>query len=100
MGVAKHLLRYFAGSNDFFTNYEQGEFKLASFIDANRGNTPDNGKSTSYIVMLANGAISAYVGLQGLIAQLTMEAELVAAALTMKEVVFCKSMMQELGFKD
>ena len=29
-----------------------------------------------------------------------MEAELVAAALTMKEAVFCKSMMRELGFKD
>ena len=29
-----------------------------------------------------------------------MEAELVAAALSMKEAVFCESMMQELGFKD
>ena len=28
----------------------------------------------------------------------TMEAELVAAALTMKEAVFCSSMMAELGF--
>ena len=99
MVVGKHLLRYFTGSNDFI-NYEQGEFKLAAFSDANRGNTPDNGKSTSYIVMLANGAISSNVGLQGLIAQLTIEVELVAAALTMKEAVLCKSMMQELGFKD
>ena len=48
--------------------------------------------------MLANGPISFKVGLQGLTVQSTMEAELVAAALTTKEAVFCKSMMQELGF--
>ena len=39
------------------------------------------------------------VELQGLTAQPTMEAELVAAALTMKEeTIFCSSMMSELGF--
>ena len=39
------------------------------------------------------------VELQGLTAQPTMEAELVAAALTMKEeAVFCSNMMSELGF--
>ena len=38
---------------------------------------------------LANGLISLKVGLQGLAAQLIMEAELVAAVLTMKEAVFC-----------
>ena len=31
-------------------------------------------------------------------AQSTMEAELVAAALAMKEAVFCSNMMLELGF--
>ena len=50
--------------------------------------------------MLSKGTISSNVGLQGLIAQLTMQAELVAAALTMTEAVFCKNVMQELGFKD
>ena len=50
--------------------------------------------------MLANGSISFKARRQGLIAQTTTEAELVAAALTMKETVFCKIMMNELGFKD
>ena len=49
--------------------------------------------------MPVNGPISFMVGLEGLIAQLTTEAELVAAAQTMKEAVFCKGMLQELGFK-
>ena len=50
--------------------------------------------------MITNGPINLKVGLQGLTAQSTMDAELDAAALTMKEAVFRKSMMQELGFKD
>ena len=37
-------------------------------------------------------------GLQSLTAMSTMEAELVAAAFAMKEVIFCTNMMTELGF--
>ena len=48
--------------------------------------------------MVANGPISFKMGLQGLTAQSTMEAELMAAALTMKEAVLCSIMMLELGF--
>ena len=77
-----HLLHYLAGSTDFFIAYKQRGIKLASFSDANWGNNPNNAKSTSsYIVMLANGPISFKGGIQGLTAQSTMEAELVAAAL-------------------
>ena len=50
--------------------------------------------------MLADGPISFKMGLQGLTAQSAMEAELVAAALTMKEAVFCKNKMEDLKFKD
>ena len=48
--------------------------------------------------MLANGPISFKVGLQSLTAQSTMAVELVAAATAMKESLFCRSMMMELGF--
>ena len=53
---------------------------------------------SSYVVFLANAPVSSKVGLQGLTAQSTMEAELVAAALAMKEAVLCSNMMKELGF--
>ena len=49
--------------------------------------------------MLANGPISFKVSLHSLTAQFTMEVELVAAALTITEVVFCSNIMVELGFK-
>ena len=49
--------------------------------------------------MVANALIIFKVGLQGQTVQSTMEAELVAAALAMKdEAVFCSNMMSELGF--
>ena len=38
-------------------------------------------------------------GLQGPTAMSTMEAELVASALAMKEAVFCSNMLTELGFR-
>ena len=47
--------------------------------------------------MLANALIIFKVGLQGLPAQSTIEAELVAAALTMKEAVFRSILVLELG---
>ena len=99
LAAAKHLLRYLAGTTNFAITHKRGGFKLTAFFDANWGNNPDNGKSTSsYIAFYSNGPVSFKVGLQGLTAQSTMEAELVAAALTMKEAGFCSNMTKELGF--
>ena len=54
-------------------------------LDANWGNSPDNARSRPlYIVTLTNAPIIFNVGLQGLAAQSTMEAELTAVAPTMK----------------
>ena len=47
MAAAKHLLRYLAGTTNFAITYEREGFKLTAFSDANWGNNPDNGKSTS-----------------------------------------------------
>ena len=97
MAAAKHLLRYLAGTTNFATTYKRGSCKLTAFSDANWGNNPNHGKSTSsYIAFLSDCPVSFKVGLQGLTEQSTMEAELVAAALTMKETVFCSNMMKEL----
>ena len=99
MRVAKHVLRYWAGSVNFPITYKRGGFKLTTYTDANWGGNPNNGKSTSsYIVMLANGPISFKVGLQSLSAQSTMKAKVIAAATAMKESLFCRNIMMELGF--
>ena len=89
MAVVKHLLRYLAGTMNFAITYKQGGFKLTAFSDANWGNIPDNVKSTSsYIAFLSDGPVSFKVGLQGLTAQSTMEAELVVAALILRRQCF------------
>ena len=100
MRAAKHLLRYLTGSTDFSITYKQGGFKLTAFSDANWGANPDSEKSISNIIILSNGPISFKVGIQGLTAQPTLEAKLVAAAFTMKEANFCSNMMLELCFKE
>ena len=101
IGATKHLLHSLAGFADFSITYKQGGFRLAAFSDTNWGNNPDNGKcASSYIVMLVNASINFRVGLQGPTAQFTMEAELVATALTMKEAVFCSNILLELGFDE
>ena len=53
---------------------------------------------SSYVVFLANASVGFKGGLLGLTAQATMDADVVAAALAMKEGVFCSNMMKELGF--
>ena len=99
MAASKHLLRYLAGTVEFAITYKKGGFTVTAFSDANWGNNTDDGKSiSSYIVFLANAPVSFKVGLQRLTAPFTTETELLAAALAMKEAVFCCNMMKELGF--
>ena len=99
MVAAKHTLRYPAGTTNFSFTYKKGGFKLPTFSDSNWANTPDNGRSSSsYVTMLANAPMSIRSGLQGTTAMSTMEMELVASALAMKEAVFCSNMLTERGF--
>ena len=99
MGAAKHLLRYLAGTTGFKIEYKKGGFKLTAFLDANWGNNPDNGKTTScYLIMMSRASVGFKTGIQSLKVMPTMEADLVAAALTTKEAVFCSNMMAELDF--
>ena len=53
---------------------------------------------SAYIMMMAKAPVSFKSGLQSLNTMSTMEAELVAVALAMKEVTFCTNLMTELGF--
>lgn len=46
--------------------YDQGGLRLNAHSDANWGNSPDNGESTSLCTMLVcNGPVSFKVGIQG-----------------------------------
>ena len=47
MTAAKHFIRYLKGDMGLATTYKTGCFKNDGGLDANWGNKPDNGKSTS-----------------------------------------------------
>ena len=99
MVAAKHTLRYLAGTTDFSITYKRADFKVAICSDSNWANNPDNGNFTScYLSMLCDAPTGIKSGLQGLTAMSTMEAELVASVLAMKEAVFCSNMLTELRF--
>ena len=67
---------------------------MTAFSDAKWGFNPDAGKSmSSHSVFLSSASVSFKAVLHGLTAQSTMEAELFAAALPMKEAVFCLSLI-------
>ena len=84
---------------NFPITYKRGGFKLTTYTVTNWGGNPDNGNSTSsYIANLANGPISFKLGLQSLTAQSNMETEVVAAAISMKESLFYRNVLMELGF--
>lgn len=71
--------------------YKQG-FMLNARLDADWGNNQDKGKSmSSYAVFLSNAPVCFNVGLQGLIALSTMEAEFVVEVLAMKGSVLCRT---------
>lgn len=55
---------------------------------------------SSYFMSLSNAPVSFKVKLQGLTAQPTMKAELVAAALAIKEAAFGSIIMKEVGESD
>ena len=96
---ASSYIATWPGSSTLIT-YNRGGFKLAAYSDANGGNNPENGNSTSLsIVALANGPISFKVDLQNPTALSTVEGELVVAALIMTETLFFSNIIMELGFE-
>lgn len=98
MGAAKHVPRYLAGTINFDITYKRGGITPTAFSDANWGSDPYNVNAIVHLIM-SNGPVSLKEGLQGITAQLTMEAELFAAALliAIREAVYRANMMEQLG---
>ena len=93
----KRQLRYLAGTIKFDTTYKKGGFTLTALSDANWGSNPDNGKSmSSCIMMMSNGSVSFKVVFKESRPNEPYRRNF-AAAITMKEAVYCANMMQELG---
>lgn len=77
--VAKHCLRYLAGTRDKGITYQRGETALVGYTDTNWGATPDNHRLVSgFIFLMAGGAVSWSSKRQPTVALSTAEAEYTA----------------------
>ena len=95
----KHVFRYLKGHQELDIVYRSGCFKLQTFANASFTNDPDKRRSTSgYIFLLSGAPISWASSLQSLTALSTVESELVAITLCMKEALHIQDLPRELKF--
>jgi hypothetical protein len=97
--AAKRILRYFAGTKDKGVVYErQPNFEIHAYCDSDWGSTVDDRKSiTGYVVYSQGGPIIWKSKKQPTVARSSCEAEYVALADTVAEVLWVKMALEELN---
>jgi hypothetical protein len=98
--VAKGVLRYLAGTRSVGITYSSGSSggELLGWCDADHGGDPDNRKSTTgYVFTISGGAFSWSSKRQPTVATSTVEAEYMAASSAVREALWLKKLVAELG---
>lgn len=95
------VIRYLKKTKDFAMKFQGGaELKLEMFVDADYGNDLDTRRShTGWIAMLGGTPVSWKTTLQKQVSLSTTEAEIMAAVEGIKEAVWWRNLLQELGFE-
>ncbi len=94
----KHVFRYLQGTQDYRLRIGGTSTDLSAYSDAAYGDCKDDGKSTSgHVVFMDRGAVTWSCRKQPVVAQATMESELVGANLAGRDVVHIRTAMDELG---
>lgn len=98
----KHLLHYLHGTRDkgitYHANDEHGINKLYGFVDADYAGDCNTRKSrTGYVTMMNSGALSWKSKLQTVVANSTTDAEVYAATLAIKEVIYLRDALRRIG---
>lgn len=99
--AAKGVLRYLAGSKDFGIYFGGGNKPgLQMYCDSDYAGDVDTRRSTTgYVCTLNGGAISWSSRRQQTVAASTTEAEYMAAADTVKEALWLRKLMTDLGYQ-
>ena len=96
--AAKGVLRYIAGTASYGITY--GGDNLEAYCDADYAGDLDTRRSTTgYVFNLGGGAISWSSRLQPTVAASTTEAEYMAAAYAIKEGLWLRTLLSDLGVK-
>ena len=102
--AAKRVLRYMKGHNHGITyhgnaNTRPSTVETVGFVDSDYGSDLDTRRSTTgYVFMLAGGAISWESRRQRTVALSTTEAEYMALTAAIKEAIWCRRFLGDLGF--
>ena len=97
----QRILRYIKNSKNLCLHLESSnDFNLVAYADASFAPNLYNRKSISgYIIFLGNSPISWKTKKQNIIATSTMESEVYALELCLKECIWLRKVLQELGYK-
>ncbi|KAF8064476.1 Retrovirus-related Pol polyprotein from transposon TNT 1-94 [Scenedesmus sp. PABB004] len=101
--AAKGLLRYLAGTAELGINYSGGPagLHLVGYTDADYAGCPDTRRSTSaFVFTMGGGAVSWCSQRQKTVSVSTAEAEYVAAAAAVKEALWLRNLLRELGSRN
>ena len=98
--TVKRVYKYLKGTIDYrITYYKNSNYYISSYYNADYISNLANTKLTSsYIILLASRIISQKSKLQSIIAQSTIKAKYIAINTIIKEVVYIKALLEELGF--
>jgi Reverse transcriptase (RNA-dependent DNA polymerase)/gag-polypeptide of LTR copia-type/Integrase core domain/GAG-pre-integrase domain len=101
--AAKLVLRYLQGTKAFGVEYSKcnENWQLSGYADSDFANDPDKSRSVSaYVIMLANGPIAWKSKLQSSVATSSVHAEYVALYDAVREVVWFRQLLRELGHEE
>lgn len=94
----KHLFRYLKGSPNLGITYGNSDLNLRVYSDADWGNDLTDRKSISgYVCKLGGGAITWSSKKQPTVAKSTMEAEYMALSHAVSEVLWLRSLLNEIN---
>jgi hypothetical protein len=99
----KHLLRYLRGTSDYkLTIYNPSlghdSKSILCYADADMGGAADTSKSTSGIVVYALGTLVIWKSKkQSVVAQLTMQADMIATAYGKVQINWLRDLISEIG---
>lgn len=98
--AAKGVLRYIAGTKNYGIIFGGNGLNLEAYCDADYAGDIDTRRSTTgYVFTLSGGAISWSSRLQPTVAASTTEAEYMAAAYAIKEALWLRTLLLELGME-